>query len=351
MTALRSLASAAATTIYDAINAAAAPDQLDRLARVMWQGYGEGAISEDDATFLNSCINRRRPLGRASASGHLRQAGKIFARTANRMGSRFTPRQRPRSPDRKASRDRRRMLGGSSALPDDLRHHYTEGQRSVLCIVAGEVKHHGICDLPIDKIAALASVYRTTVQTTMREAHRLHHIGITERPRPSQKSLPNLVEIVSPEWRSWIRRAPSATRLMGSNSVKMVSTTKNQIKIDDGVHEDARERGKESGSPSKQAIEIAAELAIIAGHILSRLPRSWQEAYPERIVHDWLNDLHRVGVGPHWLQTIAKEVMRKKPDKRPPHSIRCFAHEIDKIVKRCADDLATIAAHRQNRAA
>ena len=45
------------------------------------------------------------------------------------------------------------MLGGSSALPDTLRHHYTEGERAVLFIVAGEVKRHGICDLPIDEIA------------------------------------------------------------------------------------------------------------------------------------------------------------------------------------------------------
>lgn len=36
-------------------------------------------------------------------------------------------------------------------MPPNLRHHYTEGQRAVLCIIAGEVKHHGICDLPIDK--------------------------------------------------------------------------------------------------------------------------------------------------------------------------------------------------------
>jgi hypothetical protein len=70
------------------------------------------------------------------------------------------------------------MLGGSSALPHNLRHHYTEGQRSVLCIVAGEVKRHGICDFPIDKIAALAGVCRTTVQTALHAARRLGHITI-----------------------------------------------------------------------------------------------------------------------------------------------------------------------------
>jgi len=102
------------------------------------------------------------------------------------------------------------MLGGSSALPDNLRHHYTKGQRSVLCIVSGEVKQQGICDLPNDKIAALAGVCRTTVQTAMHEARRLGHIKITERPVPGRKSLPNMVEIISPEWRTWFRRGPSS---------------------------------------------------------------------------------------------------------------------------------------------
>ena len=144
------------------------------------------------------------------------------------LSTRFTPRQRPRSPDRKAWRDRRRLLGGSSALPPNLRHHYTEGQRAVLCIVAGEVKRHGVCDLPIDKIAALARVCRTTVQTTMHEARRLGHIAITERPRPGCKNLPNMVEIISREWRTWLKRGPSVHGLIGSNSSKMVSATKSR---------------------------------------------------------------------------------------------------------------------------
>ena len=140
--------------------------------------------------------------------------------------SRFTPRQRPRSPDRQASRDRRRRLGGSSAMPDTLRHHYTEGQRAVLCILAGEIKQRGVCDLPIDKIAALAGVCRTTVQTTLHEARRLGHIRITERPMPGRKHLPNLVEVASREWLAWIRRGPSAHRPIGSKPVILVSTTK-----------------------------------------------------------------------------------------------------------------------------
>jgi hypothetical protein len=209
-------------TFGDRSNLRATPTQsaaTSRLAR-------RGPLSDDEAAFLSSYGGRQATVLHAPAFCHgFRSLGNT--RVAE-CPSRFIPRQRKRSPDRKASRDRRRKLGGSSALPDTLRHHYTEGQRSVLCIVSGEVKRHGICDLVIDKIAALAGVCRTTVQTTMHEARRLGHIRITERPRRGEKSLPNLVEIFSEEWRAWIKRAPSPARaLIGSNPVKMVSTTKN----------------------------------------------------------------------------------------------------------------------------
>jgi hypothetical protein len=214
--------SEAATAIYEMFSSCSELDRLGEIVRLLWIGYGNGKICDGEATYLSSIIERRRALGHRTAPQHTKPPGSVAGRF-----SRFTPRQRQRSPDRKASRDRRRMLGGSSALPDNLRHHYTEGQRSVLCIVAGEVKRHGICDIPIGKIAAVAGVCRTTVHTTMHEAQRLGHIKITERPRRGRKSLTNVVEIVSPVWRAWIRRGPSAARLIGSNSTKMVSPTKN----------------------------------------------------------------------------------------------------------------------------
>jgi len=234
MTALRTFASEAATAIYDALDTAHGPGDLDHLARTMWKGYGEGAISEADATFLGTCIDRQRPRW-----GTPKPIGKVLGGLA----SKFKPRQRQRSPDRKASRERRRMLGGSAVLPPQLRCAYTEGQRAVLTIIAGEVKHHGVCDLPIDKIAALAGVCRTTVQTTLHEARRLFHLKITERPRWGRKSLTNVVEIVSPEWCTWLKGGPTAHRPIGSNSVKMVSTTKNTERQDSGVERAERQKG------------------------------------------------------------------------------------------------------------
>jgi hypothetical protein len=213
---------AAGQALLDVINAGSDVQHLDEAAKLLWKGYGEGAIGEGEAEYLSNAIYRRRPVGRHIAPGHASQVGRVNGRVV----SRFVSRQRQRSPDRKASRDRRRTLGGSSALPDNLRHHYTEGQRAVLCIVAFEVKRHGVCDLAVEKIAALAGVGRTTVQTTMHEARRLGHLTIVERPRRGCKSLTNLVRVSSPEWNAWLSRGPSAPRPIGSKPVKMASTTK-----------------------------------------------------------------------------------------------------------------------------
>jgi hypothetical protein len=216
--------SVAARALFAQINNCSDPTQLDAVVRMIWDAVGKGYVSEGEAVLLCDCVQSRRPH---TTSWSAQPLASGTARLASRLSSRFAPRKPQRSPDRQSSRFRRRMLGGSGALPDKLRQHYTEGERAVLCIVAGEVKRHGICDLPIDKIAALAGVCRTTCQNAMHEARRLNHLKITERPQPGRKNLPNIVEIVAPEWIAWIKRGPSAARTIGSKSVKIVSTTKN----------------------------------------------------------------------------------------------------------------------------
>jgi hypothetical protein len=122
---------AAASLIYERINQCSDAGQLDAASRMLWQCHADGSITDEEASYLSSCIEHRRPRSRDRAPSQATPLAKLTAR----IGSRFVSRQRQRSPDRKASRDRRRMLGGSSALPDDLRHYYTEGQRAVLCIL------------------------------------------------------------------------------------------------------------------------------------------------------------------------------------------------------------------------
>jgi hypothetical protein len=208
-------ASEAAAALYNAISASAGSENLADLASMLWRSYGAGAINDDDAAFLQSYIDRRRPIGSsATRNAPGRPVGAFVGRAIERAYGRFMPRRRRVLTDEQKlkARERRRTLGGSAVMPPNLRCHYTEGQRAVLCIIAGEIKHSGNCDLPIDKIAALAGVCRTTVQTTLHEARRLGHIEITERPRPGKKNLTNIVHIMSAEWLTWIKRGPSAHR-------------------------------------------------------------------------------------------------------------------------------------------
>jgi hypothetical protein len=118
------------------------------------------------------------------------------------------------------------MLGGSAVMPDNMRHHYTEGERAVLCIVAGEVKRQGVCELSIDEIGDRAGVGRTTVQNAMHQARLLGHIKIRERPQRGAKHLTNVVHVVSDDWLAWIRRGKSPARTIGSKSFENVSTSK-----------------------------------------------------------------------------------------------------------------------------
>jgi len=121
------------------------------------------------------------------------------------------------------------MLAGSSALPDTIRHHYTEGERAALCIVAGEVKRHGVCDLSLDEIADRAGVGRTTVQNAMHEARRLGHVEITERPQRGAKNLPNVVKVISREWFAWIKRGPSTAHWHRIQKIKNLNTSKSGL--------------------------------------------------------------------------------------------------------------------------
>jgi hypothetical protein len=210
--------------IYERINACIKPEQLDGIMKLLWsEWYPSGAINDDEAQLLTEAVERRRPTSRRALpiGGGVPSAGRLAARVQRR----FTPRKPQRSPDRKASRERRRMLGGSSCMPPQLSSQFTEGERAVLCTISGEVKLRGACDLAIDAIAARSGVCRTTAQNAIHEARRLGLITVLERPRRGMKSLTNVVRICSREWLSWIKRAPSAARLIGSNPVKKVSPT------------------------------------------------------------------------------------------------------------------------------
>jgi hypothetical protein len=90
-------------------------------------------------------------------------------------------------------------------MPPALAAGFTQAEMAAFRIVSDEVRHHGVCALHIDAIAARAGTCRTTVKNALREARRLNLVTVQERRRRGQKSLTNLVRIVSPEWMAWIR--------------------------------------------------------------------------------------------------------------------------------------------------
>ena len=195
-----------AALVYWHINGATSSDQFDNISRGVAGDWVRGTFTDGEAGFLWEAIDRRRPVSVHRPPGG--DGAAITKRLQSRLRSKFTPRpcrKRLSDEERTKRRHRKRMLGGSSALPDTMRHYYTEGERAVLCVVAGEVKRHGLCDLSIDEIADRAGVRRTTTQNALHQARHLNHVWITERPQRAAKNLTNLVKITSAEWLTWIK--------------------------------------------------------------------------------------------------------------------------------------------------
>jgi hypothetical protein len=101
-------------------------------------------------------------------------------------------------------------------------------------IVGDECRVYGCCTLHIDAIAARAGVHRTTVQNALREAQGRGEmpgspvISVQERRRRGQRSLTNIIRIVSREWLNWLHKGPSRSAMrVGSKcrAAKKSSTT------------------------------------------------------------------------------------------------------------------------------
>lgn len=183
-----------ADELHRAVATATGP-QLDQLAREIWRAHASGVLNDDQAQAAAEAVNARHIATRPP--GRFKPASIAFR----------PPRQRQRSPDRQASLERRRRLAASGPLPPGLAAHFTTGELAVLRIVGDEVRVHGVCALHIDAIAARAGVCRTSVQNALREARRLGLVTVQERRRRGQRSLTNLVRIVSREWLTWLRLA------------------------------------------------------------------------------------------------------------------------------------------------
>lgn len=217
----RGTVSASAASLIEQIRQCRTNAHVDAVLKRIYRAAYDGAITEAEAHALTLRVNAMRPAYAHAAREARRQQVEI---------SRQFKRGRQGSPDRQASRQRRRTWGGSSALPPELRAAFTEGQRAVMAVVVDLSKARGFCDAPIDRIAAIAGVCRTTARDAMHEARRLGLISITLRPmKGMSKNLTNIVKVVARAWVRWIERTKTTVRAIGSKTSKMLTAKEKSI--------------------------------------------------------------------------------------------------------------------------
>jgi hypothetical protein len=166
---------------------------VDAIARLTWRAHSEGLLDDDAAGAVGEALQARRS---SFAARHRATS----ARPAS--GQPWPARREPRSPDRQASIERRRRQAMSGIVPAKIAASFTQGENAVLTIVA---RQGGACTLPIDAIAALAGVARTTVKRALRQARLVGLLLVRERRIPGRKSLTNIITIVSKEWLGWLK--------------------------------------------------------------------------------------------------------------------------------------------------
>src|SRR3954466_7808712 len=158
--------------------------ELAKVSGLLWRAYAAGQGSEAEASELSDLIESRRALPALQKP------------LQRRFGS------RPRSG---ASMERRRRWAASGALPPALAARFTLAEAAVLAVLAAEHRKRGDCRLTNKEIADVAGVSITTVKNALRAARALNLVSIEERRLTAFRNAPNVVRIVSPEWRAWLR--------------------------------------------------------------------------------------------------------------------------------------------------
>ena len=198
---------------------------LDDIMRAALTDHIAGRPSDDETQALYEAVETRRKALKRPVQGQtplkvsvVREgaerapAGNVAASRAPAHAPARGPRQlvlripHPATYDRARSRERRRRLAYSGPLPPRLAAWFTVGEAAALKVIADEVRDHGKCDRTLGEIAARAGVGRTTVQNAIRQAAKLGLVAVQERRRPGARSLPNVIRIISAEWRSWLER-------------------------------------------------------------------------------------------------------------------------------------------------
>src|SRR3954468_22543143 len=158
--------------------------ELPAVSGLLWKAYAAGQVTEDQASELSEMIEAKRAIPVPPPRPRLR------------VGS------RPRSP---AHMERRRRWAASGCLPPALAARFTLAEQSALAVIAAENRKRGDCRLTIGELADVAGVSPTSVKNALRAARALGLISVEERRLTAFRNAPNIVRIVDPSWRAWLR--------------------------------------------------------------------------------------------------------------------------------------------------
>ncbi|HEY8033947.1 MAG TPA: hypothetical protein VIF02_16635 [Methylocella sp.] len=190
---------------------------LDNVSRLLWAAHAAGQIPDTAAQAAAEALQTRKAA----------LAARSYPSPQKRIHA--APKAiRPRSTDRGKSIARRRAVAMSGAMPSKIAASFTLGETAALSVIAREVQRQGRCGLPIDAIAAMAGICRRTAQNAVRRAERLGLVLVEARPRPGQKSLTNLIEVISPEWISWLRLGEDRMQKVASHGYNLLIHEKNR---------------------------------------------------------------------------------------------------------------------------
>src|SRR5215217_6963698 len=159
--------------------------ELPKVSALLWKAYAAGTVSESDAADLSTLIEARKAAGARHKGGARRLVG-----------------SRPRSP---AHMERRRHWAASGCLPPALAARFTLAEVAVLGVVSAEHRKRGDCRLTNRELADVAGVSITTVKNALRTARALNLLAIEERRLSAFRNASNVVRIVDPSWRAWLR--------------------------------------------------------------------------------------------------------------------------------------------------
>jgi hypothetical protein len=227
-----------ALELLTAIGGTKSISTLDGFARAIWAEWGAGRLSDEQASALAEMLEGRKREVRGIDTVAVR-APQVAAQamTAGRP-SHFPPKRKAaRSPNRRASIERRRTLAASGPMPPQLASQFTTGELAALRIVADAVRDRGFCILTLGEIAARAGICVTTARNALRTAARDGLVTIEERRRDKRPNLANVVRVVSREWKTWIERGPkrnaqgSAGAAEGGGCKKTAATDKDSFRI------------------------------------------------------------------------------------------------------------------------